>query len=442
MPNFWGRSAATLGLIALVALGAGALAGATAGLLLFSAGLLLYLFFHVSNLRALDLWLQRPDVETVPHGSGMWEEIFSALYQLMRRQSRSRHQLSSVLARFQLAANAIPDGIIMLNEADQIEWCNPVAERQLGLDNERDRGQRIHYLLRQGQFSDYLGAHNYSEPLILKPARSQDITLSLLLVPFGDKQKLLISRDITDLERVETMRRDFVANVSHELRTPLTVVAGFLETLTDLGRAEDDQLRHYFALMLEQTLRMQRLVEDLLTLSRLESTQNALQEAPVDIPALLETLFQEAQSLSAGRHRLRLEMVSHLGLFGSREELRSAFGNLVSNAIRYTPAGGGITLRWEVAEERAVFSVRDTGEGIEAQHLPRLTERFYRVDRSRSRQTGGTGLGLSIVKHVLTRHQGRLEIASEFGKGSTFSACFPLQRVLPQEEAAVSPSEP
>jgi two-component system phosphate regulon sensor histidine kinase PhoR len=260
--------------------------------------------------------------------------------------------------------------------------------------------------------------------------RNPDVTLEIQLVPFGDNQKLLLCRDITPLEKIETMRRDFVANVSHELRTPLTVVGGFLETLEDMDHDMPESTRHYFHLMQEQTGRMRRLVEDLLTLSRLESSQNVPQETSIDVPAMLRMVLTEAKSLSNGRHQLSLDCDESLHLNGASEELHSAFGNLVTNAIRYTPDGGDISLSWHLRGNEAVFSVRDTGIGIEPQHLSRLTERFYRVDSSRSRATGGTGLGLSIVKHILTRHQARLEVESESGKGSVFSAVFPAARVV------------
>lgn len=435
MADFWWRPLAAIGLSALFALALWPFGGGAAAAVVFAILLLLYLVYHLRNLKVLAEWLQTPD-SPVPEGSGMWVDIFAALYHQGRAQSRSQHQLSAALERFQRAAEAMPDGIIMLDESDLIEWCNPVAEAQFGLSSRRDLGQRITYLLRQAQFTDYLAAHNYRDPLILKAPRNSDIMLSIQLVPFGDKQKLLISRDITQLERVETMRRDFVANVSHELRTPLTVVAGFLEGLAEGEGAEVRQEQRHFQLMLEQSRRMQRLIEDLLTLSRLESAQQRLQEEPVNVPELLRSLHKEALSLSAGRHRISLELRADEGLAGSESELRSAFGNLISNAIRYTPEGGEIALCWELRDGEGVFSVSDTGIGIEAQHLPRLTERFYRIDRSRSRETGGTGLGLSIVKHVLTRHQARLEIASEPGKGSTFRACFPAQRLVEIKEAA------
>lgn len=405
----------------------------TTGLIALSIVLLLFLIHHLRHIARLRVWLLNPVVDNVPHGLGLWDEIFARLYQMGRVTSRSQQHLSRVVERFQSAARAIPDGIVLLNEVNQIEWCNPVAEKQFNVDNERDRGQFITYLLRPTQFTEYISEQNYSEPLVLHAIPNVNISLSIQLVPFGDKQKLLISRDITHLERVETMRRDFVANVSHELRTPLTVLTGFLETFAGMSELSKAEVQHYHDLMREQGQRMQRLVEDLLALSRLESSQNN-EELPVKIPDLLRQLIHEARSLSGGRHELKLELASDAGLLGNADELRSAFSNLISNAVRYTPNGGEIVLRWQVAEHAAIFSVQDSGEGIEAHHIPRLTERFYRVDRSRSRETGGTGLGLSIVKHVLNRHKAQLEIRSTPGEGSTFSAMFPLKQVLQANE--------
>lgn len=431
MPKFWLRPILTLILLGLFALVVWAGKGAVAALATFSATLLLYLAFHLRNLNAFAAWLKQPDAAEVPHGSGIWADLFSLLYQRERGQHNCRHDLSAALERFQRAAEAMPDGIVMLDDKDRIEWCNAVAEEQLGVDLERDRGQWLSYLLRQTQFNEYLAAHNYREPLVLKSNRQRDITLSIQLVPFGDEQKLLLIRDITQIERVEHMRRDFVANVSHELRTPLTVVGGFLETLADAERLDTEETRHFIQVMFGQTQRMQRLVDDLLTLSKLESGNGTHHESRVDIPRLMETLYREAESLSDGRHRVTLDIQSRCCLQGNEDELRSAFGNLVSNAIRYTPDGGNITLLWKKnVGESATFAVSDTGIGIDAQHLPRLTERFYRVDRGRSRETGGTGLGLAIVKHILTRHQARLEVESEPGKGSTFRFVFPARRVL------------
>ncbi|MEW6314444.1 MAG: phosphate regulon sensor histidine kinase PhoR [Pseudomonadota bacterium] len=440
MLSFWGRALLTLTLCVLGALVVWPMFGAVEALLFFSGLLLILLYHQLRNLAALERWLRNPGHDTLPGGSGIWEQTFSHLARMLRRQSQSESQLSATLARFQMAGAAMPEAVVILDDAGRIEWCNPLAEEYFGINVRRDQGQPIAYLVRQPEFAAYLEAQNYKEPLRLKPAHNRDLTLSMQLVPYGDRQRLIICRDITRWERLETMRRDFVANVSHELRTPLTVVGGFLETLADLpkGQAEPAMMQRSLLMMMDQTKRMQRLVEDLLTLSRLESTQNPVREETVDVPALLREIYQEALSLSAGRHRIALHVDSAARLMASREELRSAFGNLVSNAVRYTPEGGQIGLYWAEQDGDPVFAVEDSGIGIEAHHLPRLTERFYRVDHSRSRETGGTGLGLAIVKHVLNRHQGRLDISSEPGHGSRFAAVFPARRKVAEEKAEVA----
>ena len=404
--------------------------GAVTTLACYIIALLLLVIHYRRQLTVLDKWLQGKQ-STLPDRSGQWGDVFARLTRLMRDQSQSYQQINFALERLQRATSAMPEGVVIMDEIDRIEWCNPVAEKHLGINSNLDAGQHITHLVRQTQFTEYLAAHNYSEPLIIKQSRHQGLTLSLQFVPYGDKQKLLISRDVTRLERVQTMRRDFVANVSHELRTPLTVIGGFLETLSEEGSSADPETSKWaLTLMMDQTKRMQRLVEDLLTLSRLEDTENLAREANINIPEMLRELYHEAQSLSAGRHRIRLNLDTDAKLLGSMDELRSAFGNLVSNAIRYTVDGGEISLNWAIRDGQGVFSVQDSGIGIEAEHIPRLTERFYRVDRGRSRETGGTGLGLAIVKHVLTCHQAKLEIVSEPGKGSCFSARFPAARLI------------
>ncbi len=404
---------------------------AITALLTFSAMVLLYLISHLYWLHQLLKWFRKPELNTMPVGGGIWEDVFSAIYYEKRRNNRSQAQISSALDRFRHAASALPDGVVLLNGNDLIEWCNPTAEHQLGLSMRQDAGQPISYLVRPIDFIQYLQAQNYSEPIKLKSWRTTGATLEIQLVPFGANQKLLISRDISQMEKLETMRRDFIANVSHELRTPLTVVGGFLETLTDMEGAVPESTRGYFAMMQEQTGRMRRLIEDLLTLSQLENSPEAPQESEIDLSTLLNMLLHEGTSLSQGKHEISLEPVEPgLLIRGATEELHSALGNLVSNAVRYTPAGGTIKLHLFLRGTDVLFSVQDTGIGIEQQHIDRLTERFYRVDRSRSRETGGTGLGLSIVKHILTRHQGHLEIESEAGKGSVFTAVLPQSRLI------------
>jgi two-component system, OmpR family, phosphate regulon sensor histidine kinase PhoR len=439
----WGRSLALLVMLGLACLVLWPVAGAGTAWAVFACGLLFCIFLHLRHVSLLLKWLRTPALDAMPQGVGIWDEVFAALYRMLRQRSQSESRLSATLKDFQQAGAAMPDGLVILDQADRIEWCNPKAELHLGLDLRRDTGQQITYLVRNPRFSENLRAQNYSEPLILRQSRGSDLILSVQLVPYGDRQTLVISRDVTDLERVETMRRDFIANVSHELRTPLTVVGGFLETISDARPTDGELLRRSLPLMMDQTRRMQRLVEDLLTLSRLESANNPVREEHVNVPDLAQALYRDALALSAGRHRIRLELESRDWLSGSEDELRSAFSNLISNAIRYTPDGGEVVIGWCRQGDVAAFRVRDSGIGINPEHIPRLTERFYRVDRSRSRETGGTGLGLAIVKHVLNRHQGWLEVASEAGRGSTFTAVLPAQRLLPAgpvAEAALAKS--
>lgn len=404
--------------------------GAVTALMVFGISVTVYLSGHIYWLHKLHRWYQKPHLSSIPNGRGIWEDIFADIYHQQRRFSRNQAQISSALDRFRHAASALPDGVVLLNGEDKIEWCNPPAERQLGLVLNKDTGQPITYLVRHTDFIKYLQNQDYSEPIKLKSSRNPEITLEIQLVPFGGKQKLLICRDITQIEKLEIMRRDFIANVSHELRTPLTVVGGFLETLMDMDGAIPESTRGYFAMMSEQTGRMRRLIEDLLTLSQLENGANIPQDSEIDMSAMLNMLMNEALSLSHGRHRISLEAEPDIALLGSPEELHSALGNLVSNAVRYTPEGGEIRIIWGMRGKLPVFSVKDSGIGIEQKHIDRLTERFYRVDRSRSRETGGTGLGLSIVKHILTRHQAKLEIESVLDKGSTFSVIFPENRLI------------
>ncbi len=406
--------------------------GALPAALFLSCALLFGLMLYLRQLGALDTWLHDPENHPVPDSGGIWSDVYSRLHKMVRKQIKDRERRIAALRDMEQATSALPEGVVSLDQGGHIEWCNPLAEQHFGLDIQRDVGQQITYLARQPEFVHYLAAQDFSSPLILRNTRHDGLILSIKLISYGANKKLLISRDITQFERVETMRRDFVANVSHELRTPLTVVNGFVETLQSMPNLENDTARRGLQLMGEQTYRMEHLVNDLLTLSRLENELNLLQEETVPVPELLHTLEQEASSLSAGRHQLQVELDSSCGVQGNRGELHSAFGNLVSNAVRYTPPGGTIILRWQERHGQPVFSVQDSGIGIAPQHIPRLTERFYRVDRSRSRETGGTGLGLAIVKHVANRHQAQLEIVSEEGKGSTFSIAFPASRRRPE----------
>jgi two-component system phosphate regulon sensor histidine kinase PhoR len=431
MSDIWQRSFNIVFAI-LIAVVVWLIFGAVKALLFLCIALLWMVFQHIRHLVALEQWLRLSDHTSgsIPAGSGAWDDLFAHLARYVRQHSQSQERLSSALERMQRATAAMPDGIVILDESNRIEWCNPVAEHHLGIDLNLDTGQPIIHLVRQIPFVEYLSARRYSNPLILKQMRQQGLVLSLQLVPYGYNQKLLISRDITRFEKIETMRRDFIANVSHELRTPLTVINGFLETLSFTDDVSPDFNKRALTLMAEQATRMQRLIEDLLVLSRLEDMHNKIKEKTINVADLLNDLLREAESLSAGRHRIKLILSADDKLRGSEEELRSAFSNLISNAIRYTPDRGEIVINWEKHNGQGLFFVQDSGIGIEKEHIPRLTERFYRVDSSRSRETGGTGLGLAIVKHIANRHEARLEITSEVGKGSRFSIWFPAKLMV------------
>ena len=410
----------------------GALAGSMADdvALGIAAGLLAYIGLLLRHVRALYVWLLNKKRDDIPDAAGIWGEIFDEIRKLERLANKREERLTSALARFQRASAAIPDAMVVLTSQDEIEWANPAAAYLLGLRWPRDHGQRILNLVRDPLFTDYLQAGDFQSQLRMRSPVVPDNRIAVQLIAFGEAEKLLIGRDITHLSRLEEMRSQFVANVSHELRTPVTVLLGFLETLRGMENFAAQELKQHFATMHEQAVRMQRLVDDLLTLSKLETSPAHVREEDVDMRGLMQELRELAQLLSGAQaHRIAVEVRGASILHGNREELRSAFTNLVNNAVRYTPAGGEIQLSWLADAEGARFAVRDSGEGIAAQHIPRLTERFYRVDSGRSRASGGTGLGLSIVKHVLTRHEGRLAIDSTPGKGSTFTCIFPAERV-------------
>ena len=423
-----------------LALAVGVVEGVAAALAVTAVGALAIIAWNLLQLSALARWASGPVEVAVPEGRGTWALAYAALYHRVRLRSARQRDLRLALDRFVSGATALPEGVVVLDADDRIEWANPRAEAHLGLDLKHDSGAPIVNLVRHPAFVHYLAVGDFSEPVIIQSTRESALTLSLQIVPFGVEEKLLMSRDITRLEAVARVRRDFIANVSHELKTPLTVLAGFIETLTDV-EMDERQRQRCLALMREQANSMQRLVEDLLTLSALESEQ-LVNEGEFAVVPLLLAVSSDAKALSGGRHEVTLTIRDAATLLGSREELASAFGNLVSNAVRYTPEGGRISLEWRVTDGGGEFTVADSGIGIAPEHVPRLTERFYRVDRSRSRATGGTGLGLAIVKHVLMRHQGELIIASEEGRGSRFTVLLPQVRVRIVTDGATADAAP
>ena len=390
------------------------------------------LTWQIFQLWQLERWLSHKARRPPPFGSGAWGDIYWRLAQVYQRSRKRKHKLQRVLAQLQQAMSAMPDAVVIVNAEDQIVWFNPASEQLLGLTRSQDIDAPITKLVRHPEFIEFcngVAENGLAENAVVyfpSPV-NPDITLELRGVPYGKKQRLLLATDVSESKRLEQMRRDFVANASHELRTPLTVIVGYLESLLD-----DDfpaEWRQALTTMQQQSDRMMHIIEDLLLLSRLESDTEPCAGTPVDIVAMLKAIIADAHSLSGDKqHRIDLSISTEHGLTGVQSELRSAFSNLIFNAISHTPAGTQIHVRWHEDKEGLHLEVADSGEGIPAQHLPRLTERFYRVDRSRKRssQSQGTGLGLAIVKHVLQRHGGTLRITSQVGVGSQFFCDFPV----------------
>jgi len=416
-------------LVAAVAAGiVGLTFGAAAGWAAIALGLGVMLWRDNAHLIELHDWAAQPRLTDPPASDGFWGEVFDHLHRHRRATLHRRRELATLMVRSRRAVEALPYGVALLDGENRLVWCNESAQEQLSIDAVRDRGQPVQNFVRYPEFFEYLDSADLAQGVILRIGSSPERSLAVQIVPVDEAARLLLSRDVTGAERVEAMRRDFVANVSHELRTPLTVLVGFLETIRDL-ELDASRVRDYTALMAPQAERMRRIIDDLLTLSSLEHAPAPARER-VRVRNLLERVHGEGRALSKGRHRLSLEIDGEHDLVGADSEIMSAFLNLVTNAIRYTPEGGEIRLVWHSSPEGASFSVTDTGIGVPPEHVQRLTERFYRVDRSRSRETGGTGLGLSIVKHALARHNAVLDIESEPGKGSSFTARFPATRLL------------
>ncbi|MBU3557230.1 phosphate regulon sensor histidine kinase PhoR [Polynucleobacter sp. Ross1-W9] len=388
------------------------------------------LVYSYVNLARLQKHILTDSLETMSLPSGFWEEVLSRLQRMIKALKQRMRIIEQQHDRFIEAFQASPNGILMLDENDQIEWCNAISERFFGLNFKRDVMQRINFLIRRPEFIQYINKRNFDEPLLLeRMGPNSSLSLMLQLFPFGNQRHLLLVQNVTDLQKADAMRRDFVANVSHEMRTPITVLMGFLETVQTL-ELEKGQRDQYFEMMMSQAQRMKSLVEDLLTLANLEANSLPAASKKVNPETLMALLRNDAEALSKGKHSLGFEVQNPASLLSDEREILSAFSNLVSNAIRYTPDHGSINVKWDVnAEGYGEFSVADTGPGIASEHLSRLTERFYRVDRSRSRDTGGTGLGLAIVKHIASRHQAQLIIESTPGKGSTFILRLPKDRI-------------
>ena len=389
----------------------------------------LYLSWHLLNLYRLDRWLRLRSQIDAPNLDGIWSDVIGQVVRLHRRKQFHKQRLVQLYRELRRSTAALPDGVIILSSQSEIVWFNRQAARLLGLMRPVDVGLRIDNLIRTPEFVRYLHGDDFAMPLVIRPPSLTELYLALQLVPYGAGQSLLLVRDVTRQMRLEATRKDFVANASHELRTPLTVISGYLDTLAD-DPSIDEAWAGPIKDMRAQAQRMNAIIADLLELSRLESTDGEAPRDPIDVPRMLERMHRDALAGGDRPRHLSLDLESEDGLYGSAQEIESAFTNLLVNGIKYTLSEGTVRMRWWTDDEGAYFSVIDNGIGILAEHIPRLTERFYRVDAGRSRDRGGSGLGLAIVKHALQRHGGWLEVQSMEGKGSTFTCHFPTQRVL------------
>jgi len=432
--NSWATELWAFAGLLLVALFLGMVFGQVSLFLLLAVlGYLGWTFYNLYHLRR---WLSIGRKYHPPDSLGLWGDIFTEIFRLQRRNKKRQKRLVKLLGRFRETTEAMPDGVVVMQANGVIEWWNEAGERLLDLKYPQDVGQRLTNLIRNPEFLGFMNRHNRNEVLAFTAPGDKNRKVAVQLTPYGMDQSLLIVRDVTLLQRVEQIRRDFVANISHELRTPLTVMSGFIEALSDDAAITDKGIKRSLELMKQQSKRMHRLIEDLMLLSKLENEQRPIKHEVVAVPQLLATLREEAIIISGERkHEILLEVDPDLYLYGDGKELDSAFSNLVVNAVNYTPEGGTIKIRWHQDEDGAHFTVSDTGIGIPPHHLSRITERFYRVDVARSRETGGSGLGLAIVKHALNRHSATLRIDSEVGRGSTFSCDFPSDAVVHKSDS-------
>jgi two-component system phosphate regulon sensor histidine kinase PhoR len=421
------KALVTLLIYVAIAAGVGSIFDLT--LLFVSITLFIYTIYQLRNLFHLHNWLLNRS-QHPPDSKGYWGEIFNEIHLMEKDKRKHRSRLNKVLSRFQDAAQALPDGAIILTKYNDIEWANQSACTMLGIHAEKDIGHKINNLIRHPGFQQYLNKKDYSRSINLPRPMQPEHQLEIQVVPFGSNQKLILCRDVTHVAQLEAMRSRFISNVSHELRSPLTVIKGYMEMLQeDSDNISEHQIKIYKN-MSDQVMRMDRLVEDLLTLTRLE-TEPAKPSEEVDVSSMLAAIRDNALVFGKDKDQtITLDIDTNLNITGDSDELASLFTNLVNNAVRYTPEQGKITITWQLENEAAIFSVSDTGPGIEPEHLARLTERFYRIDTDRSRESGGTGLGLSIVKHILDRHDGQLGIESTPGQGSTFTCRFPAHRFI------------
>jgi two-component system phosphate regulon sensor histidine kinase PhoR len=420
----WLKEFATVALLTLAAVIVGSFTGEVL-MSLFALSVFL-LGCQFRQIRRFEKWISAGGKREYPKSTGIWEELYYHVYRIKKNDKRRKKKLRKMIEQFRHSTEALPDAAVVLQEGDEIEWANKAARQVLGLQ-QADKGQRIVNLIRFPDFIRHLKSGNYSEPVIIPSPVNTQIILEVRVIRYGSGLRLLLAQDVTQLKKMQTMRKDFVANVSHELRTPLTVLKGYLETLQDMDDEVSPLLTNSFKEMRGQTERMQHLIDDLLLLTRLETQKKKV--LCIDVPALLNQICKESDAIGSNSRRIELTLDTATHLYGEEQDLRSAFTNLLGNALKYSPDDSVVKVRWHQQENELVLDVVDLGEGIAAAEIPRITERFYRVENKRRHKIPGTGLGLAIVKHVLMRHEGTLKITSELGKGSCFSCHFPSKRI-------------
>ena len=400
------------------------------GLIICLAFMSCYLIMHMYWIFRLKKWLNNPSLSNLPHGTGIWQQIFTKHYQVFKKNKNSKKELVSALDQFTQAAEALVDGVVALNENNEIIWCNNKAKIMFNLNIKKDTGQPINYIFRNTELINYLEKANFDESIKINLDSNLKKAIEVKILLFGEKQKVLIAKDISQAIKIEATRKEFISNVSHELKTPLTVISGFIETLEDMAEFKNKDHKKIFKMMSSQAYRMTKLVDDLLLLSNVESNlfQNRSEKLKINI--MIKKIKKSISSIDNKKHKIKYLINENLNIYGSKKEIESAFYNLITNAIRYTENNGSISISWGLINGLPIFEVKDNGCGIEQKHIDRITERFYRVDPDRSRDTGGTGLGLSIVKNIIKQHNGELKITSEVGKGSSFKLIFDKESII------------
>ena len=389
----------------------------------------LVIIFHTYWLYQLDLWLDNPTIKNLPNGSGIWNKIFSKIYRTETKQKKTKQELFEVLDLFKSGAGAMLDGVVAVNKNNEILWSNKTAQRMLNIIPKNDYNRPIFYIYRNTYFKAYIENENYEDTLKINNQTSMP-PLEIKVAYFGSKQRIIVFRDITKETEIQNMRKEFVSNFSHEIKTPLTVLIGFIETLAEMKSSKSVSEKKIISMMSGQANRMNILIEDLLLLSHIESNQHVNRSEKINIAKLIRDIKKNVIEVKGNGHKFDFSIDSKLDLYGARQEIESAFNNLITNAIRYTPSEGQISIRWNLINTLPIFEVVDNGIGIPEKNIKRISERFYRVDPNRSRETGGTGLGLAIVKNVVNQHQGEMKINSDIGLGSSFKLIFPADRAI------------